>query len=82
MDGEAGIPKDCPRVYRIVFSSFFETVLHLGNIHYGIIGFVGIGSRLGIHFDRKPLFYTMNSIGMHTCLMKMYGFLEEFIDFQ
>ena len=39
-------------------------------------------SRLGIHFDRKPLFYTMNSIGMHTCLMKMYGFLKEFIDFQ
>ena len=39
-------------------------------------------SRLGIHFDRKPLFYTTNSIGMHTCLMKMYGFLKEFIDFQ
>ena len=41
MDGEAGIPKDCPRVYRIVFFWFFGIVLHLGDIHYGIIGFIG-----------------------------------------
>ena len=38
---EAGIPKDSPRVYRIWFFWFFGTVLHLGNIHYGIIGFIG-----------------------------------------
>ena len=41
MDGEAGIPKDCPRVYRIGFFLFFGIVLHLGDIHYGIIGFIG-----------------------------------------
>ena len=40
MDGEAGIPKDCPRAYRVVFL-FFLTVLHLGDIHYGVIGFIG-----------------------------------------
>ena len=39
---EAGIPKDSPRVYRIGFFLFFGTVLHLGDIHYGIIGFIGI----------------------------------------
>ena len=39
---EAGIPKDSPRVYRIGFLGFFWTVLHLGDIHYGIIGFIGI----------------------------------------
>ena len=41
---EAGIPKDSPRVYRICFFVFlfFGTVQHLGNIHYGIIGFIGI----------------------------------------
>ena len=38
---EAGIPKDSPRVYRIEFSVFFWIVLHLGDIHYGIIGFIG-----------------------------------------
>ena len=41
MDGEAGIPKDCPRVYRIGFLGFFGIVLHSGDIHYGIIGFIG-----------------------------------------
>ena len=39
---EAGIPKDSPRVYRIGFFGFFGTVLHLGDIHYGIMGFIGI----------------------------------------
>ena len=38
---EAGKPKDSPRVYRIGFFGFFGTVLHLGDIHYGIIGFIG-----------------------------------------
>ena len=39
---EAGIPKDSPRVYRIGFWVFFGIVLHLEDIHYGIIGFIGI----------------------------------------
>ena len=37
-------------------------------------------SRLGVLFDREPLFYTRNSIGIRTLLMNMYGFLKEFID--
>ena len=41
MDGEAGIPKDCPRLYKIGFFEFFGTVLQLGDIPYGIIGFIG-----------------------------------------
>ena len=38
---EAGIPKDSPRVYRIGFFWFFGIVVHLGDIHYGILGFIG-----------------------------------------
>ena len=40
MDGEAGIPKDCARVYKMWFY-FFAIVLHLGHIPYDIIKFIG-----------------------------------------
>ena len=78
--GRQAYPRTALESTKFVFL-FFVIVLHLGDIHYGIIGFIGTVLGL-VYFLSENHCYTRNSIGIHTCLMKMYGFLKEFIDFQ